>query len=243
MALPPVVFEDEVLLVFDKPNGLPVVAEGGAGTGGSLIARVHAELDRRVANVHRLDPDASGVMLCARTKAARDFLSGQFQAKTVENVCHALVIGAPAQDAFRVELSLAEDQHRPGCMHIAARGGRPAVTEFRVLERFQGFAWVECRPRTGLRHQIRVHLASSGLPILNDEIYGNDARLLLSGLKRGYKGRAQERPLISCLALHASALTVTHPVTHEPVTLRAPLTKELEIALKYLRRFGGPGRA
>jgi 23S rRNA-/tRNA-specific pseudouridylate synthase len=83
-----------------------------------------------------------------------------------------------------------------------------------------------------------VHLAARGLPILNDAFYGNDTRLLLSGLKRGYKGRENERPLISRLALHASELTVTHPVTRERLTLRAPLPNEFVVALKYLRRFG-----
>jgi RluA family pseudouridine synthase len=235
MALPPVVFEDEVLLAFDKPGGLPVVAGGGAGE--SLLARVHAERDRHIGNVHRLDPEASGVVLFARTKAALDSLSGQFQAKAAESVYLALVIGAAPQDVFKIENLLAEDKGRPGCLRIVARDGRPAVTTFRVLEGFRGFAWLECRPQSGRLHQIRVHLASVGLPVLNDHLYGSEAKLLLSSLKRGYKGRDQERPLIDGLALHASELTVMHPVTREPVTLRAPLTKELEVALKYLRRY------
>jgi 23S rRNA-/tRNA-specific pseudouridylate synthase len=82
-----------------------------------------------------------------------------------------------------------------------------------------------------------VHLAASGLPVVNDGLYGNGVQLLLSALKRGYKGRASERPLISRLALHASELTVTHPVTRTFVTLRAPLPNEFAVALKYLRCF------
>ena len=243
MALPPVVFEDEVLLAFDKPGGMPVVAGSGAAAGGSLMARVHAELGRQVANVHRLDPDASGVVLCARTKAAVDFLSGQFQSKTAESICHALVTGAPAQDVFSVEQPLADAKDRPGCLHAVARGGRPARTGVRVLERFEGYALLECRPDSSRLHQIRVHLAACGLPILNDDLYGNGTRLLLSSMKRGYKGRAQERPLIGSLALHTSEITVIHPLTREAVTIHAPLTKELEVALKYLRRFStGAGR-
>jgi 23S rRNA-/tRNA-specific pseudouridylate synthase len=112
------------------------------------------------------------------------------------------------------------------------------VTNFVVLERFRGFAWLECRPATNRPHQIRVHLMASGLPVLNDDVYGNETRLLLSALKRGYKGRDTEQPLIRRLALHTSELTVTHPHTRERVTIRAPLPNEIEIALKYLRRFG-----
>jgi 23S rRNA-/tRNA-specific pseudouridylate synthase len=118
------------------------------------------------------------------------------------------------------------------------RGGKPSVTEFRVLERFGGFALFECHPLTGRTHQIRVHLAAVGAPVLNDPFYGDpEVKLLLSGLKRRYKGRDEEKPLIDRLALHASALVLKHPVTREPVTIRAELPNEFEVALKYLRKF------
>jgi RluA family pseudouridine synthase len=203
----------------------------------NLMALVHARFGAAVANVYRLDAETSGVLLCAKTKAAQDHLSGQFQAKTAEKVYHALVAGAPAADGFASELALQPDEGRPGLMRPVKKGGQASATDFRVLERFRGFAWLECRPRTGRLHQIRVHLAAAGLPILNDPHYGNDTRLLLSALKRGYKGREHERPLINRLALHASELTVVHPLTHERVSLRAPLPNELAVALKYLRRF------
>jgi 23S rRNA-/tRNA-specific pseudouridylate synthase len=107
-----------------------------------------------------------------------------------------------------------------------------------VLERFGRFALLECRPLTGRTHQIRVHLAATGAPVLNDPFYGApEIKLLLSEIKRRYKGRDEEKPLIARLALHASELTLKHPVTKEPVTLRAPLPHEFEVALKYLRKF------
>ncbi len=237
MALPPVIFEDESLLAFDKPSGLLVAPDRSDKTRVNLMALVHARYGPGVANVHRLDADTSGILLCARTKAALDSLSGQFQSKTAEKTYHALVEGAPAQDVFVVELALTEDEGRPGRMCPARKGGKPGVTDFEVLERFRGFAWLACRPRTGRMHQIRVHLASLDLPILNDALYGTGRLLLLSALKRGYKGRSVEKPLMSRLALHASELTVRHPATGEPVSLRAPLEKEFIVALKYLRRF------
>ena len=237
MTLPPVIYEDDVLLVFDKPSGLLVAPDPRDQQGENLMALVHAKLGHGVANVHRLDADTSGVLLCAKTKAALDFLSGQFQAKTAEKVYHALVAGAAAPDEFTVELALRADESRPGLMRPVKKGGKPSVTRFRVLERFRGFSWLECRPLTGRTHQLRVHLAASGLPILNDASTATDTQLLLSGLKRGYKGRANERPLISRLALHASELAVTHPFTRERLTLRAPLPNEFAVALKYLRRF------
>jgi RluA family pseudouridine synthase len=236
--LPPIIYEDNALLGFDKPSGLLVAPDRWDKQRANLMALVHAKLGPGVANVHRLDADTSGVLLCTKTKAALDFLSGQFQAKTAEKIYHALVAGAAPPDEFTVELALRADESRPGLMRGVRKGGKPSVTRFRVLERFKGFSWLECRPLTGRTHQLRVHLASRELPILNDAFYGNDTRLLLSGLKRGYKGRGHERPLISRLALHASELTVTHPETLECVTLCAPLPNEFMVALKYLRRFG-----
>jgi RluA family pseudouridine synthase len=236
-ALPPLVFEDDALLVFDKPSGLLVAPDRWDKARVNLMGLVHARLGRNVANVHRLDADTSGLLLCAKTKPALDHLSGQFQSKTVTKVYHALVVGTPAMDAYTVDFVLKEDEAAPGRMCVVKKHGKAAVTEFRVLERFDEFAWVECRPQTGRTHQIRVHLAASGTPILNDAFYGDDTRLLLSDLKRGYKGRADEKPLIARLALHASELTFTHPLTREPLTVRSPLPHEFEVALKYLRRF------
>lgn len=226
MPLPPVLFEDDAVIAFDKPSGL-------------LVAP-----DRRdTAIVHRLDADTSGLVLCAKTKPALDFLSGQFQSKTVAKVYHALIAGLPATDEFTVDLVLKEDEARPGRMCVVKKHGKASVTEFTVLERFPqpagrpGFAWLECRPLTGRTHQIRVHLAASGTPVLNDPLYGDATQLLLSNLKRGYKGRTDERPLLARLALHASALTFTHPVTRARQTITAPLPKDLGVALKYLRKF------
>jgi RluA family pseudouridine synthase len=198
---------------------------------------VHAQLGPGIANVHRLDADTSGLVLCAKTKPALDFLSGQFQAKTVENIYQALVVGYPPLDTYTVDFVLKEDEAAPGRMCVVKKHGLAAVTEFRVLERFGRFAHLECRPRTGRMHQIRIHLSASGTPVLNDPLYGDDTRLLLSDLKRGYKGRADERPLLARLALHAHRLTFTHPLTRERLTLTAPLPRDFEVALKYLRKF------
>lgn len=260
MPLPPVIFEDDSLLAFDKPDGLAVVPDGKDRSRESLMAGVHAKFGKHIATVHRLDSDMSGLLLCAKTKPALDFTSGQFQAKTAVKVYHALVVILLAERAmkmavpvrtpeggfpetFAVDLGLGPDQHQPGRMRVVkGRAGKAAHTEFRVLENFGRFAYVECRPLTSGQHQVRVHLAAVGAPVLNDAIYGEPvAELKLSDLKRGYKGREEEKPLITRLALHASELTLVHPVTREPLTLRAPLPAGFEIALKNLRKFSPRG--
>ncbi|MSU70605.1 MAG: RNA pseudouridine synthase [Opitutaceae bacterium] len=255
MPLPPVIFEDDSLIAFAKPSGLLVAPGRWDKARENLMGLVHAKMGHGVANVHRLDADTSGVLLCAKTKPGLDFLSGQFQAKTVRKIYHAMVVVLPVDEVmkvvapvraggvlpvtFTVDLALGEDEHQAGRMRVfRKRGGKACVTEFRTLERFGRFAFVECRPLTGRTHQLRVHLAAAGAPVLNDSFYGDpEIKLLLSELKRRYKGREEEQPLIARLALHASELTINHPATREPLTLRAPWPHEFDVALKYLRKF------
>ncbi|MEO7598515.1 MAG: pseudouridine synthase [Opitutus sp.] len=261
MPLPPILFEDDAMIAFDKPSGLLIAPDRWDKSRENLMGLVHDKYGHGVANVHRLDADTSGVLLCAKTKLALDFLSGQFQGKTVQKKYLAFVVVLPIEaamkviapvrdasgtlpDAFAVEVALGEDERQPGRMRIfKGRGGKDSVTEFTVLERFGRFVFVECRPVTGRTHQIRVHLAAAGAPVLNDPFYGDpEIKLLLSELKRHYKGREEEKPLVGRLALHASQLTLKHPVTKEPVALSAPLPHEFEVALKYLRKFGASRR-
>lgn len=262
MPLPPIIHDDDTMLAFDKPSGLLVAPDRWDKKRENLMGLVHDRFGHDVANVHRLDADTSGILLCAKTKPALDFLSGQFQSKTVAKTYHAIVVVLPVDqamkvvapvrdeqgalpDAFTVELALGEDEEQPGRMRVfKKRGGKPCTTEFRTLERFGRYALVECKPLTGRTHQLRVHLAAIGAPILNDRFYGvPDIELKLSELKRGYKGRDEEKPLITRLALHASGLVVKHPKTREPVTITAELPHEFDVALKYLRKFAAGGRS
>ncbi len=186
-SLPPIIHEDEAMLAFDKPPGLPVAPDRAARSRPTLIEAARARYGDALTNVHRLDTAASGVLLCARTKEALDFLSGQFQSKTVDKRYLALVAVLPADRALPVAAALR-----------APDGGLP---ETFALD----FPLVDDRREPG---RMRVG-----------------------------KGRDDEKPLLARLALHASELTLKHPVTREPITLRAPLPPEFEIALKYLRKF------
>jgi 23S rRNA pseudouridine1911/1915/1917 synthase len=254
--LPPVLVEDEAILAFAKPSGLPVAPEGGNGLPESLLAMVQTRWGRGVTTVHRLDTEASGVVLFARTKEALDFLTGQFQSKSAEKVYQAIVVliapedptagaghvspvGGASPAEFLVSLTMGPDPEMPGRMRVCrGRGGKSSETHIRMLGRFGKFAHVECRPRTGRNHQVRLHLASAGMPVLNDALYGHpECRLLLSDLKRHYKGRGRERPMVERLALHASALEIVHPVTRDRIRIEVELPRDFEIALKNLKRY------
>ncbi|MFA6962856.1 MAG: RluA family pseudouridine synthase [Opitutaceae bacterium] len=257
MPIPPVIYEDDTLIAFNKPSGMLVAPDRWDKARENLMGLVHDKMGHGVANVHRLDADTSGILLCTKEKSALDFVSGQFQSKTVAKIYHALCVGTPTPelfvrsedpddappvalgaDDFFVDRNLVEDENQPGRMRAVRKLGKSSQTVVKVLERFQQFTFVQCSPLTGRTHQLRVHLQYCGLPILNDPFYGDGVtELKLSNLKRGYKGRIDEKPLITRLALHASRLTIKHPITKQPVTIDAPLPNEFEVALKYLRKF------
>lgn len=236
------VYEDAEVIAFDKPAGLLTAPDRWDKSRENLMGKVHAVLGREVANVHRLDAATSGLLLCAKGKAVLVALSGQWEGRAVDKRYGALVAGLVGADAFSVDLPLAEDWKVPGRMRVSHSTGKKAETVVRVLERFAGYTWVECEPRTGRTHQIRVHLAERGHPIVGDPFYGDPAPLELSRIKRGYKRKAgeEERPLLARLALHAWRLRLTHPGTGEPLELEAPLPGEIEVALKLLRRYAAP---
>lgn len=255
MEPPPILFSDETMLVLDKPPGLPV-ASGGGGEG--LIGAVKERFGRDTKPAHRIDPEAGGPVVFARTKPALDFLSGQFQSKTAAALWSAIVIVQPTAEAarptkvvrdeegrppaeFTLDWPVLADEARPGLWRIGRRQeGRAATTGVVCREQFGRFAWLECDAPTAPAHQVRLHLATAGLPVLNDGLYGPaGVELRLSDLKRGYKGRAEERPLIRALALHAVRLTLRHPVTREPLTVESALPNDFSVALKNLRKFAG----
>jgi RluA family pseudouridine synthase len=238
--LPPVIYEDDSLIAFDKPSGLLVSPDRWDKERKNLADLIHARLSPHVFNVHRLDRDTSGVILCAKTKKALDAACNLFQTREVLKQYMAITRGLPKEDKGTIRIAIAPDEERPGKMKTV-RSGKPAVTDFEVAARFCRCALVNLVPHTGRTHQLRVHLAAIGCPIICDRFYGDGRGLLLSELKSGYKQHADrpERPLIGRLALHAEILSLPHPLTGAPLTLRAPLPEDFELAIKYLKRYSG----
>ena len=239
-ALPPVLFEDDSFVAFDKPSGLLVAPDRWDKERENLADLVHEHLSPNFFNVHRLDRDTSGVLLVAKTKKALDAASNLFHSREVRKQYVAITHGLPKEDQGTIRMAMAEDEERPGKMKIV-RSGKPAVTDFEVAARFRRYALVTLVPHTGRTHQIRVHLAAIGCPVVCDRFYGDGRGLMLSELKRHYKQHADrpERPLIGRLALHAEVLSLPHPITGVPLTIRAPLPDDFELAIKYLKRYSG----
>ncbi len=244
-----VLYEDADLLALDKPAGLPTTPEPDEPEGPNLMRLLHDGIAAgapwaasrglgHLANPHRLDAEIGGVLVLAKNKAALIQLANQFGSERTVRTYTALVEGSPAETEFRVEARLGPHPTRPGTMRVDTRQGKRAVTEFTVRERFAGYTLLRCHPLTERPHQIRVHLRSRGLFVAGDEPYGGRP-LLLSRLKPGYRFKRdrEELPLIGQVALHAEELTLAHPVTAEPLTIRSPWPKHLNVALKFLRRY------
>jgi RluA family pseudouridine synthase len=235
-----VLAETATALVVDKPPGLPTVPTRDGRDGGvhAQLAALRPGQDLRI--VHRLDRDTSGCLLLAKGLVAAQHFDRQFSTGLVQKTYLAVVDGAPLQDEFAVERWLGPDPRRPGKVVVGAagsRGFRDARTLVTVRQRFLRHALLELRPQTGRGHQLRVHLASLGHPIVADADYGGRP-LLLSELKTEYKLRpgVAEKPLLSRLFLHAERLELDD-VDGQRLAVRAPLPADLEQALQRLSRF------
>jgi 23S rRNA pseudouridine1911/1915/1917 synthase len=220
-----VVYEDDELLVIDKPAGLVVHPGSGNWSGtlmNALLHRVPAIAGvPRAGIVHRLDKETSGLLVVAKTLAAQTDLVRQLQARTVKRQYLAIAAGV-VKRAATVDAPLGRHPVQRTRMAVVpvARGGKPAVTHVRVVEQFSRCALVECSLESGRTHQIRVHMTSIGHPLLGDPVYGRpDPRL----------------PAFARQALHAARLGLIHPVTGLALHWEAPLPVDMRALLESLR--------
>ena len=230
-----IAYEDEHLIVVDKPAGLVVHPAAGNLDGTLVNALLHhcrGQLSgiggvARPGIVHRIDKDTSGLLVVAKTDAAHEGLAAQFADHSIERAYLAIVGGLPTPVAGTIRGAIARSSHDRKKMALVEDGrGKHAVTHYKLLERLDSAALVECRLETGRTHQVRVHMASIGHPLLGDPVYGRTPSRL--------------RPLLNQLhfrrqALHAAVLGFIHPVTGAAIRLESTLPADMAGLLVELR--------
>ena len=233
-----IVFENDELMVINKPAGMVVHPAAGHANGTLVNAVLGHDPglegiggEERPGIVHRLDKDTSGLILIAKNERAHRWLQDQFRLRKVEKTYLALVEGKPPTPAGRVEAYIGRDpKHRKRMAIVSENKGREAISEYQTVESFKSTTLLEFHPLTGRTHQIRVHLAHAGHPVVGDPLYAPARR----------RGRMPKAPLPLMLGLRAVGLSYRDPFTHGPVTIEAG-------AEEFLRSFGfglgdrGPG--
>jgi 23S rRNA pseudouridine1911/1915/1917 synthase len=234
-----ILYEDASIVVVDKSADMVVHPAPGHASGTLVNALLHHCGDLapiggvlRPGIVHRLDRGTSGVIVAAKRDDAHRALAAQFHAHTIERVYQALVRGIPSADSGRIDAAIARHARDRKRMTVVREGGREARTRWSVARRFPNSArsLLEVRPETGRTHQIRVHLASVGLPIAGDPVYGR-------------RGRDRAEPGLDRPALHARVLGLVHPTSGERMRFEAALPADFSARIAVLERREGASRS
>ena len=226
-----VVYEDEDVIVVNKPVGLVVHPAPGHPDGtlvnallyhcGQSLSGINGEI--RPGIVHRIDRDTSGLLIVAKNDAAHLSLAEQLQDHSLYRAYEAVVLGGFREDEGTISLPIARHPTDRKKMAVHHLNGRPAVTHWKVLTRYAGYTHLQCRLETGRTHQIRVHMAAQGHPVLGDPVYG--------GVRKGF-------PELVGQCLHARQLTFRHPRTGERITVECPLPDYFQAVLTRCSRLG-----
>jgi 23S rRNA pseudouridine1911/1915/1917 synthase len=250
-----VLYEDEFLAVINKPADMVVHPAKGhwSGTLANALQFRFAHLsslngDYRPGIVHRLDRDTSGVILVAKEEQTHRELSAQFEQRRVFKEYHALTAGVLDRDSDyiegrigrhpidRVKMAVFDPPWRSSVLDDEEEVGKEACSYYETIERFRGYSYCRIQPRTGRTHQIRVHLASIGCPVLADKVYSGRDSVKLSDLVAGLAPE-EDRVLLPRQALHAHRLRFEHPRLRQVIEAKAPLPAEMEATLAALRRY------
>jgi 23S rRNA pseudouridine955/2504/2580 synthase/23S rRNA pseudouridine1911/1915/1917 synthase len=231
-----ILFEDDAIIVLDKPSGMLVMPDPHE-TAPHNLYQLLREVFPSVFVVHRMDRDTSGLVVFAKTIEVHAHLRTQFEQQEIKKQYLSIVKGNPPSATGIIELPLADDEQNAGKKVVDRKNGIAAATEYITLERFNQYALLGVYPHREHTHQIRSHLHELHIPILADPLYGDGQGFFLSAVKKKYKEKEIEKPLLARTALHAAVLALIHPLLQQPMEWKAPLPKDMESVLKYLRKF------
>lgn len=240
-----IIYTNNDILVVNKPASISVTKDrtGIAELKDILSGQLGSETTDKLRLVHRLDKDTSGVMVLAKNAQTQAKLSSFFEKKQIKKTYLAIVTGVVIDKAGTIQAALTRNHKDTNLMRIAAKKGKDAITEWKLLADFGLFSLLVVKPLTGRTHQIRVHLAHIGLPLAIDPSYGSNRPIFLSDLKADYRlGKGQtEKPLIERLTLHAYQIEFPKPQQNMPESFIAPLDKKFAATLKMLTKHNPKG--
>lgn len=230
-----IILENDHFVAINKPAGLLSIPDR-FGKDPSVKSILQDQLGK-IFTVHRLDKETSGLIIFAKDEITHKDLSQKFEGREVEKIYVGLVNGTMMNSEGTIDVPIMEHPGKTTLM-MANKKGKPSITDYKVLEEFGLYSWLQFQIHTGRTHQIRVHAKYIGNPIVSDEMYGDGQPILLSSIKRKFKlskNELEERPLLNRLALHSSQLKFTDAEgnKHE---LEAPLSKDLKAVLQQLRK-------
>ncbi len=228
-----IIFQNDDFIAINKPSGLLTIPDR-EGKEVSL-KRLLKEKFGEIFTVHRLDRDTSGVVVFALNDATHRHLSQQFEGRETTKIYNGLVLGKPAESEGVINEPIAEHPNKKGLMTVW-RKGKESVTEYKILENYRLYSWMQFKILTGRTHQIRVHMKYLGHPVVCDALYGDGKPVFISQLKKGFnlsQAEEAERPILNRLALHSARLSFIGR-NGEVFELEAPLPKELKATLNQL---------
>lgn len=233
---PEIIYEDDDLLIVNKPSGVLVIPDRFDETKQSLNKILEAKYGKMYV-VHRLDRGTSGVICFAKNEEMHKYLSKLFQEHNIGKYYVGLVNGRVLQSEGTIDGAIAEHPTQSGKM-VVNKKGKASKTDYKVLQQWPLYSLVQFRIHTGRTHQIRVHMQSLGHPIVGDELYGDGQPFLLSNIKKKYaaSGKREERPLLSRLGLHAAKLTFNIADGKE-IIAEAPLPKDIAACVNQLNKW------
>jgi 23S rRNA pseudouridine955/2504/2580 synthase/23S rRNA pseudouridine1911/1915/1917 synthase len=236
MKLFDIIFENEDFIVVDKHTGLLSIPDRVQSS--PSLKDILQQKYGKIFTVHRLDRETSGLIVFAKNEAAHQHLSQAFEGRMVKKIYQGIVMGTMIQAKGTIEAGIMEHPARNGTMTVHKRG-KPAVTEFEVLEDFGLYSLVQFQIHTGRTHQIRVHMQHAGHPIACDELYGNGKPVFVSSIKRNFKlsrSEEEERPILHRLGLHSWQLQFPDQ-QGQMYEFEAALPKDMKALLQQLRKW------
>lgn len=235
---PHILFEDDSIVVVDKPAGMLTIPDRFDASQPNLVAFLQKTRDT-VIPVHRLDRYTSGVNVFTKNADTHKEMSLLFQSREVEKYYMTIVDGVPHPASGRIDVPLTESTTTRGKMIVHNRG-KACVTDYKILESYGQYSWLYVRIHTGRMHQVRVHMQYLGSPLIVDKLYGHREHFYLSeikGKKMNVSKYGEEHPLLSRQPLHAEKIVFSHPNTGARMDITAPMPKDMRAVIQQMQKW------